>query len=326
MNFEEYWIFDSLFVFYAVHAVVSALIAFIASFFLLKRFEDNKHLFIGFVFLFNIAMPGVGYLFTIWVIYYLLSVQYDKLLNNVSYINMIEFETEFPEIQRIFGEGSMSDLLSNGLAPTSLKMKALVSMADNITQKNLSLIKNSLSDKDDEIRLYSFAIIDKIERGINKSIHQKLNSFQENSENMSNIDSKDITEKEREEYIKLAEELTYLYWDMVYFELSDEDLKKYILQEVKRYAKIVLNAHLNHIGINVLLGKVYLMEKEYENASTCFAVAIENENETGFTHPYLAEIFFNQKNYRSTKSLLSNAKILQMNGTLYPVVEQWKSA
>ena len=226
---------------------------------------------------------------------------------------MVEFETEFPEIERIFGEGSMSSLLSNGQASTSLKMKALVSMADNITQNNLVLIKNSLSDKDDEIRLYSFAIIDKMERGINKSIHIKLTEFNE-------------LEIEDEKRIKLAEELTYLYWDMVYYELSDEDLKKFILAEVQKYAKIVLNHNLNHTNINILLGKVYLMLERYEDASTCFAIVIEQEGERSYTYPYLAEVFFNQRNFKSTKALLNSSNTLKINTTMSSIVEQWKSA
>jgi tetratricopeptide (TPR) repeat protein len=312
MEFTQLWIFDSLLIFYSIHSVISLFIAYISSLFLLKRFDDKKHLFIGFIFLLNLAIPIVGYLFSIWIVYYLLNVKYTKLLNNVSYINMVEFETEFPEIKRIFGEGSMSDLLNNSFAPTSLKMKALVAMADNITQKNISLIKNSLSDKDDEIRLYSFAIIDKMERGINKNIHIKLSEFQETDD--------------EDRRVELAEELTYLYWDMVYYELSDEDLKQYILQEVQKYAQIVLNRHMDHININVLLGKVYLMQHKYHEAATCFTIAIEQDTDAGYTQPYLAEIFYNQRNFRTTKSLLNSAKTLQMNSTLYPIIQQWKSA
>jgi len=313
VNLEQFWIFESITEFYLLHALASLIVAFFSMIFLAKRFEDHIYSVIGFFFLFNIAVPIVGYFLTVWLVYYLLHVKYEKLLDNVSYINMVEFETEFPEIKRIFGEGSMSDLFSSGQAPSALKMKALVSMADNITQNNISIIKSSLSDKDDEIRLYSFAIIDKMERGINKSIHTKLTEF-------NALDAED------EKRVILAEELAYLYWDMVYFELSDEDLKKFILSEVQKYAKIVLKHNMEHMNINILLGKVYLMLKQYENASTCFAIVIEQEGESSYTYPYLAEIFFNQKNYRSTKALLNASKNLEMNSTLSPIIEQWKSA
>jgi len=312
MSSSEYWIFESLGIFYLIHGVISLVVAFTASYFLHRRFENQKATIMLLFFMFNISLPGVGYLFTIWVVYYLLNVQYETTLNSANYINMIEFESEFPEIKRVFGVGSMSELLTNDVAPTPLKMKALVSLADNITQNNVTLIKNSLSDTNDEIRLFSFAIIDNMERGINGKIHSKLKEFQEAKSSAIKIG--------------LAEELTYLYWDMIYFQLSDDDLKKYMLNEVKKYAQIVLKAELYHVKINVILGKVYLMEKKFDDAATCFTMAIEQDGETDYTLPYLAEIFYNMKNFRSVKSLLNSAKNLKMNATLYPVVEQWKSS
>ncbi len=310
MDSSSYWIFDSLAMFYLVHGSISLIIAIIASLFLKERFKNHIATIILLFLMFNIAIPGIGYIFTIWIVYYLLNVTYEKALTNAKYINMIEFENEFPEIKRVFGEGSMNELLSNDIASTSLKMKALVSMSDYITRENLALIKNSLSDKNDEIRLYSFAIIDNMERDINDKIHIKLKEFQESNSSIAKA--------------KVAEELTFLYWDMVYYELSNDDLKKYILNELKKYATIVLKVNLHHTNINILLGKVYLMEEEYDKAASHFAMAIEQEDETDYALPYLAEIFYGMKNFRSVRSLLSSTESLNMNVMLHPVVSQWK--
>jgi len=75
---------------------------------------------------------------------------------------MIDFENEFPEVTRLFGEASMERLLNEDISSlSSMKMKALVSLADNASRTDVTLIKNSLSDRNDEVRLYSFAVIDK---------------------------------------------------------------------------------------------------------------------------------------------------------------------
>ena len=39
--------------------------------------------------------------------------------------------------------------------------------------------------------------------------------------------------------INTAEDLAFLYWDMVYFEFADDSLKKFIIQEVEKYAKMI---------------------------------------------------------------------------------------
>ena len=303
---------DSVGLFYTLHITISTLFSFVASAVLRKRFKDHRYSVIAFFLFFNIALPGVGYFFTLWLIYYFLHVKYAKIPRSIQCINMNEFETGFPEINRIFGESSMEALFNGDAVSSSLKMKALVSMADNLNRHNLMMIKNSLSDKDDEIRLYSFSIINKMEQELNQKIHEALTQYQ-------NISQKD-------EKIKIAEELAFLYWDMVYYELSDENLKRYMLNEVHKYAAYVLEHYPNHIKINVLLGRVYLMLESFDQSESCFLVAMQHEKNPDYIYPYLAEISYNKRFFNTTHSLIENASSMEHYHTLHPVLQQWKSA
>ncbi len=47
------------------------------------------------------------------------------------------------------------------------------------------MIKKMLGDRDDEVRLYSFSIINKMERSINNKIHETLKEFNSYKENSS---------------------------------------------------------------------------------------------------------------------------------------------
>lgn len=300
---------DSLGFFYLVHGVLALIVAVISMLFLKNRFNDRAIKIILFFWVFNFVLPGIGYLMTIWIVYYLATVSYDKQLSHINYINMIEFENEFPEIQRIFGEGSMNNLLNNTSAPSSLKMKALVSLADNLSKSDVMLIKNALSDKNDEIRLYSFAIIDNLERGINSKIHKTLQKFLEASN--------------EEKSMNAAGELAYLYWDMVYFELTDSNLKIFIIDEVKKYANIVLKADPHNKNMNILLGKTYMMLEEYTQSKHYFSLAVKEEKSRDFIIPYLAEIAFHQKDYKRVKTILNRTTELNTNALLHPIVAQW---
>ncbi len=312
MNAIYEQLIDSLALFYLVHAIISLFISIIASEFLIYKFKSKRIQYILFFWVFNIAFPIVGYLMTAWIVYYLLRVKYDKQLQNIHSINMIEFENEFPEINRVFGEASMDKLLSSeeDTNNSSLKMKALVSLADNTGKSDVILIKNRLSDKNDEIRLYSFAIIDKLQRGINAQIHEKMQLFEE--------DKDPVTKAKR------AEELAYLYWDLIYYELADSDLKKFIIQEVKKYALIALEFNPENEKINVLLGKTYLTQNEVDTAQEYFTKAIKYGINMDFIIPYLAEIYYTKKDYAKVKELLSTAKGLHVNAVLYPLMVQWE--
>ena len=263
--------------------------------------------------LFNLALPVFGYIFTVWLVYYLRVVKYDEVLQDASILNLEEFDSSFVKVQRVFGEGSMLELMTNEYAPSSLKLKALVSMSDDISQKNIEIIKKSLSSSDDEIRLLSFAIIDKIERGINGKIYIYLERY----------------ENEKDEYKRAdyAKELAALYWEMVYYELSDDVLKEYLLEKVKFYLHIALKLYFDDVHLHISLGRVYMLEEKYELAATEFTFAIENDNENfSYIIPYLAEIQFNLGNYRIVQSLMQRAEGLDTNTTLYPIVKQWNEA
>lgn len=303
---------NSLELFYLIHATISLFASIIASQFLIHKFQTKRLRYILFFWVFNIALPIVGYLMTAWIVYYLLNLKHEKQLKNVRSINMIDFENEFPEIHRVFGEAAMDKLLgSEGTANnSSLKMRALVSLAENASRSDVSLIKDRLSDKNDEVRLYSFAVIDNLEKGINGQIHEKMKLF----ENADNSKSKS----------KSAEELAYLYWDLIYFELADSDLKKFITQEVKKYALIALEYNPNNEKVNVLLGKTYLAQNDVDKAQECFSKAIEDGVNMDYIVPYLAEIFFIKKDYVKVKELLNNTKGLHANALLHPIVSQWE--
>jgi tetratricopeptide (TPR) repeat protein len=190
-------------------------------------------------------------------------------------------------------------------------MKALSAMAENMTQKNIGMIKHSLSDRDDELRLYSFSLISSMEHGLNNKIHEASLRYK-NAED----------EKDRAD---AAKELALLYWEMVYFDLSDEVLKNYLMNEALKYAKIAIAARTHDNSINVLLGKIYLAKEEFDNATTEFVIAIESGVDFEYIIPYLAELYFQRGNYTSIRSMLSLVESLKMSVTMYPVVAQWRS-
>ncbi len=77
----------------------------------------------------------------------------------------------------------------------------------------------------------------------------------------------------------------------------------------------------------VLMGRVYMSRKEYDNANTEFTIAQElHTTYSSFILPYLAEIHFLTGNYRVVNSIMNEAKDLGVNATLYPIVEQWKAS
>lgn len=309
-------------------------------FFRASLHKNNRITSILFIFLFNIAMPVIGYVLSVWTAWYLKNITYEKKVTNTNILNLDEFGMSFLKVDRIFGEGSMSKLLTDKYAPKSKKLKALSALASSTSPANLRIIRQTLSSTDDEIRMFGYAIINKTEKTINGRINRYLNMF--NEENAKK--SPDIARR-----AKAAKALAFLYWEMIYTELSHESLKDNFLKEVVKYLNIAKDFYIKGMQkdceteeeskkcfdehnetctkLYILSGRVYMYEKNYDRAVTEFTVAQElNMLNTAYILPYLAEIYYMIGNYKIVNSIINEASELGLNATLHPIVEQWKEA
>ena len=392
---------------YLAHAIISLVLAIFLSVYVMKRFVNNdevkekdkgrleeisqeswifRQLFkvslhknnrltnILFMFLFNFSMPFVGYPFAIWITLYLKHVKYEKRAANTNILNLDEFGMSFLKTERIFGEGSMGDLMLNEYAPKSKKLKALSALSNNASPANLKIIRQTLSSTDDEIRMFGYAIINKAEKSLNVKINKNLEKY--NSEKNKTVD------QDKEKMAEAAKELAPLYWEMIYTELSHDSLKDNFMKEVQKYTLIAKEFYagasneLDEISdtlekrikeveeiptkkernkykeevfehqkelmlmgqkakkykeiktrLFILMGRLYMSQKKYESAKEEFTQAQQlHEEQLAFVLPYLAEISFLTGNYTAVASIMNKAKDLELNATLYPIVEQWKSA
>ena len=303
--------------------------------------KNNRFTNFFFIFLFNLPIPFIGYILTIWIVWYMNHVKYDEQQVTSSFLNLKEFETSFLKVERIFGEGSLTELINSTYAQKSKKLKALSSLAANISPANLKIIRQTLTSSDDEIRMFGYAVINKAEKALNTKINQQLLLIKEESNKKAQQDNKKIAFAQKE--------LAFLYWEMVYTELSHESLKEGFLHESLKYlnaSKAFFISHIAQIEENnqdteillhkdygavsslyLLAGRIHMLSNDYSTALKELTLAQELlPNNNTFILPYLAEVYFITGEYSMVKTLLSDAKGLDLNATLYPIIEQWREA
>lgn len=328
--------------------------------------KNNEYTSILFIFLYNFSIPIIGYFSSAWITWYLLHIKYEKKVSNTNSLNLDEFKTSFISMERLFGEGAMNSIMTNKYKSTDDKLFALTSLSklDNIPPQNLKIIRQALTSKDDEVRLFGYAIINKEEMKINAKINKYISIFQDQK---SSEEQKAVASKE----------LAHLYWELIYKELSHESLKENFLDEVVKYLKIARSYFFNEIDkldelhvllekdqnqyesseittgknkkyeklleknrrtenkikqykeirvrLYILMGRVHMYHGEYEKAAQEFSLAQElNDNDSSFIIPYLAEVYFMSGKYHIVKSILNNASDLELNAKLFPIVDQWK--
>lgn len=228
-------------------------------FFKISLHKNNSQVSFLFLFLFNIAIPVLGYPLSIWTAWYLYNVKYDKKVAKTNILNLDEFGISFLKIERIFGEGSLIDLMTSKYAPKSKKLKALSALSTRISPQNLRVVRQTLTSKDDEIRMFGYAILNKAEKALSIKINTSLEIF--NKENNKEVDI-DFARR-----AAAAQELASLYWEMVYTELSHESLKEGFLKEVSKYIQVAKDyyvpiSHVLQKKLEVLQG--HLTRSEFK--------------------------------------------------------------
>ncbi len=284
----------------------------------------------AYFFIFNFSMPVLGYLASLWFAWHLVHVKYEKKAVKSNILNLDEFGISFLEVHRIFGEGSFNDLIPNKYAPIQKKIYALSILAKNLSPANLHIIKQTLSSPEDEVRMFGYAIINKAEQRLAKNINRQLEIFN-NAQN-------------EKEIAAAAYELAFLYWEMLYSEISDEILSEEFMRQVEHYLTTAIPLLTKELEseskesreydllfklsrLHQLYGRYYLRRKRYELAIAEFTIAQQlNEENATFVLPYSAEAYFYLGKYDIVRSILNQLSLLEINATIHPVIEQWKKA
>jgi len=301
----------SLLLFYVTVIAISALYSMILVFFLKGFDRKKKILFLLFFILIDIVTLFLGLITTTILTIYLVRFKEKKYIKNIDRIDYEEFKVEFKNIKRIFGEGSLSQMMSDENIPDSLKLKALGALSINNSKENVAILKTSLADSADEVRLYSFALIDSLEKEINQKIKLGISLLNKKTANKEKI----------EIYIAILNQ----YWELIYFGLSDKSMELFVISKIKHYAKLALKISTKSSIIYIILGKAFMFEKNWEYAHKSFVKAIKNGANSNFIRPYLAEIAFNQRKFLNVSRIMKDAKGLESNNNLQPMVVLWQN-
>jgi tetratricopeptide (TPR) repeat protein len=285
---------------------------------LLKRRFGNcfKQVFL-LMFLLNVIFLSVG-----WIVSFLFTTLFyfypsKAVLQETEEIHIEELSVKYPTVERLFSEGSLTDFFSQNYISHEKKMSALISMSEDISQESVKFIKSALLSDDDEIRLFSFSLISKLEQRINQKIVKLMAIYQDDnaSDNMKLSASK---------YLALA------YWELNYLDLVDEYIKDFLIKKSFFYVEkaLELDRSLNKKQTDpflyFLLGRMYLFKNEIDLAEKTLNLALELGYDYAAIMPYLAEIYYNKNKMSEVKKLYANLNSVSFNEKMLPIIAQWK--
>ncbi|OMH41204.1 hypothetical protein [Desulfurobacterium indicum] len=241
------------------------------------------------IFLFNLLIPAAGYIFS--MINFLIIARLKKAnLFEAKKLPIRDITLEKVKVRsRKLGEAALTQLIKTKKINNE---HALLIMGNFINPQTIEAAKTALFSDNDEIRLYAFAILSKLEKEIDDKISFLKTKLQKTDD------------KKEKAFIHF--ELASLYWDMVYLKVVDKELIPFIIKEALNHIQNSLKLHKTP-EIELLAGKIHLKLNNKKEAKK-FLLSAFNQGDKLMKMkvvPYLAEIAFYEKDYKTVEKLFS---------------------
>ena len=293
-----------IFLFVILHLLSTTMFSFFCYNLLPQKYKRRETFF--FVFIVSFSLIILSYIGGIYVVF-LLRKQKEYLppvTESFSMETILKEDVKFSG--RRFGEGAIAQMAK--AAQYINRQETLIVGKELKHPAALELIKSSLNNPSDEIRLYAFNLISRVEEDINKNI----------------ADLKERLKKERDKTRKgqLHSEMARLYWELVYMQVTDKELEHINLEEASSHIEEAIRI-LDNPNVYLLAGRIYLRKGEKEKALRFLEKAYKMGTSPSRVMPYISEIYFELKKYKEIKQMFSKWDGLTLYPNLYFIYLFW---
>lgn len=208
-----------------------------------------------------------------------------------------------------FRQSGLRAFLSNAKAPIASRQGALVALQYVSGRLASPLLRDVLTDPSEDIRLLAYGMLDNQEKRINQAIDEELKKL--------NLD------EHGPQMLAAARRLSDLYWELIYQQLVQGDLRTHALTESARYCRIVLRHTPSDAALTLRHGRLQHDLGHPEEAAAAYYKALVLGLPSTRVLPYLAELRFDQGNYADARRLMGDLANWTALPRLQPVIEYW---
>ncbi len=225
-------------------------------------------------------------------------------------LTLPEFVLSLREPEGKFSQAGIKSRLEHSTVPVLLRLQSLLALQSMPPRVSSPLLQNMLGDASDDIRLVAYALLDSREKRITAEIHREL-------ANLTKAESKDL-------HLMCERHLAELYWELVYSELAQDDLRTHALNQALFHADAALQVAPQETGLWLLKGRILHQLKRDEEAYRILEEAMANGLPESRVLPYIVEIIFDRGDYRTVRSLLSRISTSELTSVMKGVVDLHK--
>lgn len=239
--------------------------------------------------------------------------QRKRVVERFSALELPEYDPHQRE-QGSFGQAGLRSVLGNARVPMSSRLGAMVALQYVPGRVASPLLRDVLSDPNEDIRLLAYGMLDNQEKRINRSIDEELRRFEANSTDGQVHNS---------EAFSAAQRLSDHYWELVYQELAQGDLRKFSIDRSMHYCDLALTHDPDHAPLNLRRGRLLQELGQAEEAAACYRRARALGLPATRVLPYQAELSFKNRDYAETQRVMQELANWSSLPRLRPLIEYW---
>jgi len=299
----------TLLLFLLAHAGASALIALAAQALLPARLATPRLPVFLFLFGTGFVVPVLGFAAVAGGVFFLRTLAPRSRQDSFGAIELPEIDVH-QGTGKGFRQAGMRAFLANTRAPVASRLRALVALQNVSGRVASPLLRNVLADPSDDIRLLAYGMLDKKEKLLNEAIHQQAGRLRRATEGSA-------------EHLDAARKLAELYWELVYQELTQGDLRAHALQQSLTYTTLALARAPDDAALHLRHGRLLQSLGQPHAARAAYHRALELGMPKIRIVPYLAEAAYDLSDYAGVSALMQELADWQSLPRLRPVIAYW---
>lgn len=214
----------------------------------------------------------------------------------------------------VFRQTGLRSFLNNNAVPMASRLGAMVALQHISGRVASPLLREVLSDPSEDIRLLAYGMLDNQEKRINKSIDEELKHLAKHQAAQNNL------------YFAAAQRLSDYYWELVYQELAQGDLRNYAIQESLRYCELVLAHAQDNAALNLRRGRLLHELGRNDEARQAYLISLALGLPAVRVLPYLAELNFGSHHFEEIAFIVEELASWSSLPRLRPLIDYWRPA
>jgi len=254
------------------------------------------------------AVPVAGFLGVALAFAILRNLRHKPATDDFDSVHLPDFD-QHQRRQSQFRHAGLGSFLGNTKAPVQARIRAMAALQYTSGRTASPLLRGVLSDPSEDLRLLAHGMLDNMEKRINRAIDHELNTLQAGTQGSEQLQS--------------VQRLSDLYWELVYHDLVQGDVREHAITQSLHYCTTALRRNDRNAALHLRHGRLLHEQARTQEAEQAYAQARALGLPATRVLPYQAQLAFERRDYAQARALMRELHQWGALPRLRPVIDYW---